>query len=401
MLTGDVYRIQRVSMHVGKMCIVFRDFYTCRALLINRLPVATAIPSLTALDPRRFETPEILKRLAAASRQLAELKGVAASIPHQGILINTLGMQEAKDSSAIENIVTTHDELFRDAAFPDEAVGGVAKEVLRYRQALRIGFDAVAATRLLTANHILAIQAELERNSAGFRKVSGTTLKDSAGTAVYIPPDPTEIGELMSDLERFINDDGLFEADPLIKMALIHHQFESIHPFYDGNGRTGRIINVLYLVKHGLLDIPVLYMSRYIVGTKPDYYRLLQSVRDEDTWEEWVTYLLTAVEETARQGIATVIAIRTTLLETKHRIRSAFKFYSQDLINNLFTHPYTKIQFIERDLNVSRITATKYLEALSDAGFLAKQRVGRSNYYINVALTDILTGDRMQTPTRA
>ena len=224
-------------------------------------------------------------------------------------------------------------------------------------------------------------------------------MKDSAGRVVYTPPEPTDIIPLMTDLERFINEDALFGADPLIKMALIHHQFESIHPFYDGNGRTGRIINVLYLVKHGLLDIPVLYMSRYIVRTKSDYYRLLQSVRDDDTWEEWVTYLLTAVEETAREGIATVIAIRAALLDTKHRIRDAFRFYSQDLINNLFTHPYTKIAFVERDLKVSRLTATKYLEALTEAGFLEKRKVGRSNYYINVALTRILTGDAMQTMT--
>jgi Fic family protein len=353
-----------------------------------------SIAPLTRIDPKRFESPAILKRLATASRQLAELKGVAASIPHQGILINTLGLQEAKDSSEIENIVTSHDELFRDAAFPDEAGGGSAKEVLRYRQALRTGFEAVSATGLLTSKHIQDIQEALERNSAGFRKVPGTTLKDSTGRVVYTPPqDAAEIVALMTDLERFINDDALFDADPLIKMALIHHQFESIHPFYDGNGRTGRIINVLYLVRHGLLDIPVLYMSRHIVRTKSDYYRLLQTVRDEDAWEEWVVYLLTAVEETARQGIETVVAIRTALFDTKHRIRDAFRFYSQDLINNLFTHPYTKIQFVERDLNVSRITATKYLDSLAEAGFLEKRKIGRSNYYMNVALTEILTRD--------
>ena len=374
------------------MCICLRDFYTC---LPGATTVQRTLPSiapLTRIDPKRFESPTILKRLAAASRQLAELKGVAASIPNQEILVNTLGLQEAKDSSEIENIVTTHDELFRDAAFPEEAVGGSAKEVLRYRQALRTGFEAVSATGLLTSKHIQDIQEALERNSAGFRKVPGTTLKDSTGRVVYTPPqDAAEIVALMTDLERFINDDALFEADPLIKMALIHHQFESIHPFYDGNGRTGRIINVLYLVKHGLLDIPVLYMSRHIVRTKSDYYRLLQTVRDEDAWEEWVVYLLTAVEETARQGIETVVAIRNALFDTKHRIRDAFRFYSQDLINNLFTHPYTKIQLVERDLNVSRITATKYLDALAEAGFLEKRKIGRSNYYMNVALTEILT----------
>ena len=374
------------------MCICLRDFYTC---LPGATTVQRTLPSiapLTRIDPKRFESPTILKRLAAASRQLAELKGVAASIPNQEILVNILGLQEAKDSSEIENIVTTHDELFRDAAFPEEAVGGSAKEVLRYRQALRTGFEAISATGLLTSKHIQDIQEALERNSAGFRKVPGTTLEDSTGRVVYTPPqDAADIVALMTDLERFINDDALFEADPLIKMALIHHQFESIHPFYDGNGRTGRIINVLYLVKHGLLDIPVLYMSRHIVRTKSDYYRLLQTVRDEDAWEEWVVYLLTAVEETARQGIETVVAIRNALFDTKHRIRDAFRFYSQDLINNLFTHPYTKIQLVERDLNVSRITATKYLDALAEAGFLEKRKIGRSNYYMNVALTEILT----------
>ncbi|MGH7620690.1 MAG: Fic family protein, partial [Gemmatimonadaceae bacterium] len=352
---------------------------------------------LDTLQPGRFETPAILKRLASASRNLAELKGVAASIPNQAILINSLGMQEAKDSSAIENIVTTHDELFRDSLFPEDPGSPAAKEVVRYRQALQIGYEAVLEQRLLTNNHILDVQKELERNNAGFRKVPGTSLKDQDGNVVYTPPDPTEIVPAMTDLERFVNDDALFPADPLIKMALIHHQLETIHPFYDGNGRTGRIVNVLYLVKQRLLDIPVLYMSRYIVRTKSDYYRLLQAVRERDAWEEWVLYALTAVEATARDGIDTVIAIRTAVLETKHRIRAQYKFYSQDLINTLFAHPYTKIQFVERELGVSRLTARKYLEALTAGGILQKQKVGRSNYYINLALYAILTGERMQS----
>lgn len=350
------------------------------------------IAPLDSLDPDRFETGPILKRLAAASRQLAELKGVAASIPHQGILINTLGLQEAKDSSEIENIVTTHDELFQgDGMAEDETPA--AKEVLRYRQALWVGFEAVKQTELLTNNHIIAIQAELERNNAGFRRLPGTALRNSTGATVYTPPqDYDSIVALMRDLERFINEGDLFEVDPLIKMALIHHQFESIHPFYDGNGRTGRLINVLYLVKEGLLDIPVLYLSRHIVRTKADYYRLLQAVRDNDAWEEWVLYMLTAVEQTAREAIVSINAIRDLLLDTKHRIRAQYRFYSQDLINNLFSHPYTKIQFIEDDLKVSRLTATKYLEALVEGGFLEKRKVGRSNYYINAPLYRILTG---------
>ncbi|MGH7623034.1 MAG: Fic family protein, partial [Gemmatimonadaceae bacterium] len=340
------------------------------------------MPPLERLAPERFETPAILKKVATAGRQLAELKGVAASIPNQAILINSLGLQEAKDSSAIENIVTTHDELFRDLLVADDQRNPAAKEVLRYSQALGVGFDAVRQRGLLTNNHIVAIQGELERNNAGFRKLPGTALKDQDGRVIYTPPDPERVVLLMAELEHFINDDDRFPADPLIKMALIHHRFETIHPFYDGNGRTGRIVNVLYLVKQGLLDLPLLYMSRYIVRTKSDYYRLLQEVRELDAWEEWVLYLLTAVEDTTRDGIATVEAIRRALLDTKHRIREAHKkIYSQDLINTIFTHPYTKIQFIQDDLDVSRLTATRYLEALTKSGFLAKHRIGRTNYY--------------------
>lgn len=352
------------------------------------------LSSLSSLNAARFESPAILKRLASASRKLAELKGIAASIPNQGILINALGLQEAKDSSEIENIVTTHDELFKDEVLPESFANPAAKEVLRYRQALRLGFEQVRQTGLITANHLIAIQAELERNNAGFRKLPGTALKSGSGATVYTPPqDTTEIVALMADLERFINDADLFAADPLIKMALIHHQFESIHPFYDGNGRTGRILNVLYLVKEDLLEVPVLYLSRHIVRTKADYYRLLQTVRDADAWEEWVLYMLEAVEQTAGQTINTIHAIKEALFDYKNRIRDGYKFYSQDLINNLFMHPYTKIEFVERELGVSRLTATKYLDALAAGGFLLKQKLGRSNYYINLALNRILLGN--------
>ena len=334
-----------------------------------------SLTPLEQLDLSRFDTLAILKKLASAS------------------LINTLGLQEAKDSSEIENIVTTHDELFKDDVLPEAFANPAAKEVLRYRQALRVGFEQVRASGLITANHIVEIQSELERTNAGFRKLPGTALKDGAGRTVYTPPqDPAEIVALMRGLERFINEADLFEVDPLIKMALIHHRFESIHPFYDGNGRTGRILNVLYLVKEGLLDIPVLSLSSHIVRTKADYYRLLQTVREDDTWEAWVLYLLDAVEQTAGQTIQTIQAIKAALADYKHRIRAGYKFYSQDLINNLFTHPYTKIDFVQRDLQVSRLTATKYLEALVAGGFLQKQKLGRGNYYINQALAPILQG---------
>lgn len=353
----------------------------------------TVLAALSKLDFSRFDDSLILKQLANSSRKLAELKGVAASIPNQAILINTLGLQEAKDSSEIENIVTTHDELFRDAVLPESLANPAAKEVLRYRQALRLGYERVDETGLITTNHIVSMQAELERTNAGFRKLPGTSLKNSRGEVVYTPPqDPAEIILLMSELEKFINDIDACPLDPLIKMALIHHQFESIHPFYDGNGRTGRILNVLYLVKEGLLDVPVLYLSSHIVRTKSDYYRLLQAVRDSDAWEDWVLYMLQAVEQTAGQTITTIHAIKAALFDYKHRIRAEFKFYSQDLINNLFNHPYTKIDFVQRDLKVSRLTATKYMDVLNEAGFVQKHKIGRSNYYINVALNQILQG---------
>jgi Fic family protein len=356
------------------------------------------LTTLENLDARRFETPAILKLLASSSRKLAELKGIAASIPNQGILINTLGLQEAKDSSEIENIVTTHDELFKDEVLPETFTNPAAKEVLRYRQALMVGFELVRQSGLLTSNNIIKIQGELERNNAGFRKLPGTALKDGSGRTVYTPPqDPEEIKSLMRDLERFINEPDLFDADPLIKMALIHHQFESIHPFYDGNGRTGRIINVLYLVKEGLLDIPVLYLSQHIVRNKRTYYDLLQRVRIDDVWEDWVLYMLEAGEMTAGRTLLTVQAIKTALMDYKHRIRDQHKFYSQDLINNLFSHPYTKIEFLQRDLKVSRMTATRYLDALSDTGFLIKRKIGRGNYYVNVALTQILLNQHSVT----
>lgn len=348
---------------------------------------------LHEIEASTFETVAILKVLNAASRKLAELKGKAATIPNQAILINTLAIQEAKDSSEIENIITTHDELFQGGSGDADSLKPAAKEVLRYREALWQGFREVSESDLLTNKTILTIQATLEQNEAGFRKVPGTALKnEQTGETVYTPPqDYQQIKSYMGDLECFINDPDLSAIDPLIKMALIHHRFETIHPFYDGNGRTGRIVNVLYLVKEKLLDIPTLYLSRYILQTKQDYYRLLQEVRTEEKWDDWILYLLTAVEHTASQTINTIARIRDALQDYKHRIREEHKFYSQDLINNLFTHPYTKIEFIREDLDVSRVTATRYLDELCKTGFLNKRKIGRTNFYINPALADILS----------
>ena len=339
-----------------------------------------------------LETKPVLKAAVTAHRYLAELKGLALSIPNESILINTLSMQEAKDSSEVENIVTTHDELFKESLF-EETPNSAAKETARYARALREGFFAVKESGLLTNNQILDIQQILERNRAGFRKLPGTELKSlETGKVIYAPPqDYQQISELMTALERFINDDGQNDYDPLIKMALIHFQFESIHPFYDGNGRTGRIVNILYLVSQGLLNIPILYLSRYIIQNKSDYYRLLQAVRENGAWEEWVLFMIQGVAATSRQTIKIIQAIKDLMLESKHRIRDNLpKIYSQDLINNLFRHPYTKIMYVMEDLQVSRITATRYLDLLSQEGILEKQKHGRDNYYINKALVEIL-----------
>lgn len=343
--------------------------------------------------PIELETKAIFKKLAKAHQALAELKGVAASIPNQGILINTLALQEAKDSSAIENIITTHDDLYRSDSATRHFVSTAAKEVHNYSAALRNGFEQVKRSGLLTNNDILDIHSGIEENRAGFRKLLGTALKnEQTGEIVYTPPQhPEEILSLMANLEQFINNDELCDWDPLTKMAVIHHQFESIHPFYDGNGRTGRIINILYLVKQGLLSVPVLYLSRYINQNKADYYRLLQSARVSDAWQEWVLYMLEGIEQTSQQTIVLIQGIKELMQHHKHKLRSELpKIYSQDLINNLFRHPYTKIEFVMDELQITRKTAARYLEELVKIELLSKHKIWKDNYYLNDALYELL-----------
>ena len=348
-----------------------------------------------------LETKTVLKQLARSHRALAELKGVAATIPNEGILINTLALQEAKDSSAIENIITTQDELFRSNSASREFVTIATKEVLFYSDALQYGFEQVREKGVLTNNLILEMQSMIEENSAGFRKLPGTALKnDVTGEVVYSPPPPQDVIALMTNLEQFINDDTVCDWDPLVKMAVIHHQFESIHPFYDGNGRTGRILNILYLVQQDLLKIPVLYLSRYINQNKADYYRLLQAVRDNhDDWEDWVLFILVGVEQTSRETIALIEAIRQLMMVVKVKMRSELpRIYNQDLLNNLFRHPYTKIDFVAEELQISRQTASRYLDELVNVGLLQKHRIAKENFYLNVELFELLrnVGDRMR-----
>lgn len=340
-----------------------------------------------------LETVKVLKALPTAHAALAELKGIASTIPNQNILINTLGLQEAKDSSAIENIITTHDDLYKSELNFEAFKSLEAKEVQNYISALKKGFKLVETDSLLTNKTIIQIQETLEDNNAGFRKLPGTALKNAVtGEVVYTPPqDYEEIARLMSNLEKYINDSKMQDCDPLIKMATIHFQFESIHPFYDGNGRTGRIINILYLILEGLQNLPILYLSNYIIKHKADYYRLLQKVRDENLWEDWLLFMIKGVEATARETIELIIKIKELMLDYKHRLRNNYKFYSQDLLNNLFKHPYTKIEFLVNDLGVSRLTAANYLNKLAEDKMLRKDKLGTGNYYINEKLFQLLT----------
>lgn len=352
-----------------------------------------------------LESKAVLKQLSIANRYLAELKGVAHTIPNEEILLQTLTLQEARQSSDIENIVTTQDELYQASLeTKDEYMSPATKEVLRYGVAMRRGFAAVRENKLLTNNIICEIQRELEQNQGGFRKVPGTVLKNNSGETVYEPPqDYTKVEELMSNLERYINLPELHDVDPLIKLAVIHYQFESIHPFYDGNGRTGRIICVLYLVINDLLDLPILYLSRYITRHKPTYYRLLQEVRTsaqpEKAWEEWILYFLKAIEETALYTISLVKGIRDQMTDYKKQLRDILgKAYSHDLLNCLFYSPYTKSEHLEKTLDISRPTAAKYLSAIADAGLLKKERIWRSIYYINTSLVALLADNEAPLP---
>ncbi len=339
-----------------------------------------------------LETKKVLKALPSAHAALAELKGIASTIPNQSILINTLGLQEAKDSSAIENIITTHDDLYKSELHLNTFKSLEAKEVQNYISASKKGFELIKKTGLLTNNTILQIQEILEDNKAGFRRLPGTALKNAAtGETIYTPPQEyDEIIRLMANLERYINDSGMHECDPLIKMVIIHFQFESIHPFYDGNGRSGRIINILYLILEKLQSLPILYLSNYIIRNKSDYYRFLQKVREENLWEDWILFMIKGVEEIAKETIELIIKIKSLMLDYKHRLRDHYKFYSQDLLNNLFKHPFTKIEFIVNDLGVSRLTAANYLNTLAKDKMLRKNKLGTGNYYINEALFELL-----------
>mgnify|MGYP005989662205 CR=1 FL=1 len=311
-----------------------------------------------------FETIKVLKKTISANKALAKLNGVSKIIPNRAILINSLVLQEAKDSSEIENIITTHDELYK-ASLDIVNITKEAKEVQNYREALLTGLSLVQKNKLLLKKHIIEIQQVLEKNEAGIRKQSGTNLKNqNTGEVIFTAPQDYEIiKDLLDNLEKYINETN--EIDPLINMAIIHYQFETIHPFYDGNGRTGRILNILYLILNDLLEIPILYLSNYIIKHKNDYYRLLQEVRTKDNWEEWILYILDSVEQTSLETIELVNNIKTLMDKNKAELKEKLpKVYSKDLLEIIFMHPYTKIDFLVDELGLHRDTAAKYLKEL-------------------------------------
>ena len=363
-----------------------------------------SIPTLPlAFD---VESKEILRQVNKANRALAELKGVATTIPNEAILINTLTLQEAKESSEVENIVTTQDDLYKaEIDVGKQLITAATKEVLRYRETLQLGFQLVKEEAQLSNKIVKKIQMYLVGNQAGFRSQAGTMLKNGQGETVYTPPQSRDdIERAMANLEAFINRPEMCEIDPLIKMAIIHHQFESIHPFYDGNGRTGRIINVLYLVINRLLDLPILYLSRYITQNESQYYSLIQAIRDKGEensreWQEWILFILKGVEQTALDTTRLVQGISALMQRHKQTLRPLFgKNYRHELLNNLFYHPYTKIEFMQRDLMVQRKTAAKYLNMMVDAKVLVVVKIGRENYYINRELMELFLNQGFALP---
>lgn len=338
-----------------------------------------------------LKTPIILEALNEATRSLAELKGLASSIPNQHILINAITINEAKDSSAIENIVTTHDSIYKvltESGFKEEA----AKEVVDYRSAIWRGYEIIKEKGFISTNVIVELQSMIEPNKTGIRKTPGTNLVNSkTGEIIYTPPQAeSEIRDLLKNLEDYINNNG-DEVDPLIKMALIHYQFETIHPFYDGNGRTGRILNVLYLVLNNLLTSPILYLSNYINKSKDTYYKLFNEFRENNKYEEWIIYILKGIEITSKNTIDLIKQIQNEMESYKEKFMTKLpKIYSDELLYSLFYEVYTRINYIENRCGVTRQTATTYLNSLVDNGLLEYEKVGRESIYKNTRLINLL-----------
>jgi Fic family protein len=349
---------------------------------------------LPPLPPKQsIETLPVMRKCVAAGRSLAALKEAAALIPNQDVLINSIPLREAKDSSAIENIVTTNDKLFKFANGDPEKADDATKETLRYRTALMRGFEDIQTRPLTTQTAILVCRA-IKGIELDIRRTPGTALAHQpSGKIVYTPPEgETLLQDKLSNLERFLHD--VTEIDPIIRMAVAHYQFEAIHPFSDGNGRTGRILNTLFLIEKKLLDLPILYLSRYINEHRSDYYRLLLDVTTSGAWEPWLIYMLTAVDETSRWATDKIHSIKKLMDQTVQYVSSTSgKIYSRELVEILFTQPYCRIGDLVGAGIANRATASKYLRALAASGVLEERKEGRENLYINVRFLELLISD--------
>ena len=345
--------------------------------------------SLLPFDLEKIETRVVLRKEAQARQVLAELKGFAPTIPNQSILINAIALQEAQESSAIENIVTTQDELYKNMTIQPSDMDASAKEVLNYREAVFKGCEIIRNRQLISVSDIAKIQETIVENNAGLRKLPGTSLvNDATGEVIYTPPqDYDEICMLLDNFCGYLND----EENSLWKMAVLHYQFETIHPFYDGNGRTGRTLNILYLMLKKYLDTPVLYLSSYIIKNKSMYYSLFQEVREKGIWENWILYILNAIEETSKLTLEKVKSIKNLLESTVENIKGQCpKIYSKELAEIIFENPYSKIDFLVKKLDINRKTASKYLKELEDNNFLSHIQIGKEKVYINDNLMEIL-----------
>lgn len=350
---------------------------------------------LPPLPPKQdIESKTILKRCIAARASLARLKQAAELIPNQAMLINTLPVMEARASSEIENIVTTTDKLFQSLQMDTERQDPATKEALQYRTALFAGYESLTSRPLCTQTAIMVCNAIKHPYEMAIRKTGGTALKGgNSGNVVYTPPEGEEtIRGKLANWERFIHESG--DLDPLIIMAAAHYQFEAIHPFTDGNGRTGRILNSLLLIEKGLLDLPILYLSRYIIENRADYYRLLLGVTERQDWESWIIYILDGVADTADWTVSKIDAIRCLFEQTRQHIRThAQGIYTHELVNLLFEQPYTRIANLEAAGIAKRQTASKYLKELSDIGVLQEIAIGRDKLFIHPRLMELLRGE--------
>jgi Fic family protein len=351
--------------------------------------------ALPRLPPEiNLDLPALLKQSIQANRALGELKGLAHTLPNPAILINAIILQEARASSEIENIVTTQDALFKAFASPSENTDPQTKEVLRYREAVWCGYQTLKKKPVITTNLLIQLVQIIRQNTDGIRKIPGTTVSRTDGTVTYTPPDGESlIRNKLSELEKFIHANG-GAIDPLIKMALIHYQFEAIHPFSDGNGRTGRILNVLYLIQQGFLDLPMLYLSGALIRKKNDYYRNLQNVTEKQQWIPWIEYMLSALTGTARSTNNKILRIQALFEDTLKRASRNLPSYmfSKELIEILFEHPYSKVQFLVDRGIAGRQRASVYLQELEKIGLLQRVKSGRENLFLNTGLMEVLGG---------